>query len=186
MAQQAALSKKSMSLDLCKNFIKRVGTDQRTVQQEFEKLLCYCFHQSSIGPQDILKICSKSAVSSVWELGESIFKKETASALKIGRELLDDGEPLLPLFRQIRSQLETDYEVALMLKQGKGPSEIHQAFPFMKGPLLARHIQQAQQYGLESFEKGILVIDQMEMRSKNGEMDEYLLLELLILQLTKK
>lgn len=186
VAQQMALSKKSISFDLCKTFIKRIGTEQQIVQQELEKLLCYCYHSYSITLEDILKICSKSAFSSIWELGEAIFRRDAVSALKIGKGLLEDGEALLPIFRQIRSQLETDYEVAIMLNKGKDPSEISHVFPFMKGQLLARHIKQAQQYGIEAFEKGILAIDQMEMRSKNGEIEENLLLELLILQLTKK
>jgi DNA polymerase-3 subunit delta len=56
----------------------------------------------------------------------------------------------------------------------------------MKGQILERHIQQAQHYGLEAFKKGLLAIDESEMRAKNSSVDEKILLELLMMQLTRR
>lgn len=182
--KQAVAARKLMSYQVSQLLVKRIGNDQTLLTQELEKLICYCMEKKEITIQDVEAICSQQHVDSIWQLGEAIFRHDTATALQIGTAFLTEGQPFLPLLRQIRSQFQTEYQICLLLAQGKQAQEVTQQFPYMKGQILERHILQAQQYGLKAFKKGLLVIDEIEMRAKNSSVDEKILLELLMMQLT--
>jgi DNA polymerase-3 subunit delta len=182
--KQATVARKLISYQACQFFVKRVGNDQAVVAQEFEKLICYCSDKKEITEREIEAICSHHHVDSVWQLGEAIFRRDAAAAVRMAHALLTDGQPLLPLLRQIRGQFQTEFQICLLLAQGKQGQDITQEFPYMKGQILDRHIQQSRQYGLEAFKKGFLAIDAIEIRAKNSAIDEDILLELLMMQLT--
>lgn len=184
--KQATAARKLMSYQVCQLLVKRTGHDQALLLQELEKLICYGGDKKEITAEDIEALCPRLQVDSIWQLGEALFRRDSAAALQMAQALLTEGQALLPLLRQIRSQFQTEYQVCLLLAQGKQTQDIAQEFPYMKGQILDRHLQQARQYGLESFKKGLLALDAAEMRAKNSLVDERILLELLMMQLTIK
>lgn len=184
VGRQAAAARKLMPYPVCQHFIKTIGLDQALVAQELEKLFCYCIEKKEIGMKDIQAISSCLNVDSIWSLGESIFKRDCAAALQSAHGILNNGQPLMPLLRQLRSVLQTDFQVCLLLHQGKQAPDITAAFPYMKGKILDQHINQARNYGLKGFKNGLMAIDQAEMKIKNSAIDDAIILELLILNLT--
>lgn len=184
--KQAAVARKIISYPASELLIKRVGhEDAALVHQEWEKILCFIGDKKEITVSDIQAICAYSHADSVWQLGEAIFRRDGGAAMRTAHALLAEGQPLLPLLRQIRNQFQTEYQISLMLAQGKQSGDIAQEFPYMKGQILTRHIQQAQHYGAENLRKGLLAIDDAELRSKSFALDETILLELLITRLTE-
>ncbi len=183
--RQVADARKLISFQVCQSFVKDIGNDQILLAQELEKLLCYCIDKKEITLQDVEAICSRQQVDSIWQLGEALFRRDAAMALQIAYALLMEGQVLLPLLRQIRSQFQTEYQICLLLALGKQAQDIAQEFPYMKGNILERHLKQAQQYGLDAFKRGLLALDATEMRAKNSSVDEKILIELLIMQLTR-
>ncbi len=181
--QKAAEARKLMSFPVCQFLVKRIGTDQALLLQEIEKLICYCFEREEIKIEDVEAITSQLQCDSIWQLGEAIFQRNSGAALRIGHAFLLDGHPLLPLLRQIRSQFQTELQVALLISQGK-EGEIGTHFPYMKGQILSQHLQFARNYGFSLLKKGLLEIDKTELELKNSAMDESLLLETLLLRLT--
>jgi DNA polymerase-3 subunit delta len=165
--------------------VKQTGLDSSFLFQELEKLLCYIGDRQEITQQDVVKICHHQPSDTIWQLGEALFKRDSVSALFISQSLLIEGQSLLPLLRQIRSQFQTQLHICMMLSNGKSAHEVSQEFPYLKGNLLDRTLQQASRYGLESFKQGILAIDATELRVKNSYADEKLLMELLVIQLTR-
>ncbi|MFI0434750.1 MAG: DNA polymerase III subunit delta [Parachlamydiaceae bacterium] len=184
--KEAAAKRKLISYQACQLLVKRMGNDQSLLIQEIEKLICYCGDRKEISEEDIKAISCCEHFSTIWQLGEAIFSFNSSAALQIVRSFLTEGQPLLPLLRQIRSQFQTQYQVALLLAQGKEPQEIAQQFSYMKGQILERNIEQANRYGLKSFKLGMLAIDEAEMRTKNSAIDDHILLELLMMQLTRR
>lgn len=181
----AAQERKTISYQTCQLLVKTIGLDQGTLAQEMEKLFCYVGERKEISPQDMAAICSNLHVNTIWELGESIFLCETAKALTIFRTLLNAGEDLLPLLRQIRSQFQTGFQTASMLAVGATAADITQEFPYLKGQILERHLQRTTFYGMDRFRSGLLAIDETELHGKNSQVDESLLADLLIIKLTK-
>lgn len=185
VGKRVTAARKLISYPACQLLVKRAGCDQSLLHQEIEKLFCYCLDRNEIGVKDIEAICSHEHVDTIWQLGEAIFQRDTASALQISQGLLTGGLPLLPLLRQIRSQFQTEYQVSLLLAQGR-QSDIAGQFAYMKGKILDRHIEQAQQYGSSALKAGLLVIDETEAKAKNSVASDLILLELLIFSLTKR
>jgi DNA polymerase III subunit delta len=177
--------RKTISHQACQHLVKYAGENQALLAQELDKLLCFIGERKEVTLQDVSLICTHLPSDTGWQLGEAIFKRETASALRICKSLLGEGSALLPLLRQIRSQFQTEYQVCSLLSQEGAPASITQEFPYMKGPILERHIQMAQQYGIERLRLGLMALDTAEMQAKNSSLDHHLLAELLIIKLTK-
>lgn len=183
VSHQAMAARKLISYQVCQLLVRRMGNDHGTLLQEFEKLMCYCGDRQEITSRDVEAICSQNAVDSAWQLGEAIFRRDRVAALQIVSGLFTERHSLLSLLRHIRSQFQTEFQVALLLAQGR-EQEVSQEFPYMKGQILHRHIQIARQYGLDAFKRGLLALNTTELRLKNSSSDERTLIELLIMQLT--
>lgn len=163
--------------------LKQIGTDQAILNQEIEKLACYVGERRQVQVQDVNAVCISVNVENVWQLGEAIFRRDGAAALRIALALIQEGTPLLILLRQIRSQFQTDFQVCTILSQGGNAVDVGKQFGYMKGQILEKHIQLAKNYGIERFRKGILLIDDAEFASKNSSMENAYLVERLIAKL---
>lgn len=181
--KKAAGERIVMSYQVCQTLVRQIGADQGLIAQELTKLFCYCAGKKEISVQDVKAICTSQHADTVWQLGEALFRRDAPSAMHAAHSLLTEGQALLPLLRQIRSQFQTEFHICIMLSQGKQPHEITQEFPYMKGQILERHIQQARNYGLEGFKRGLLALDAAEMRAKNSSIDDQIIIELLVMQL---
>lgn len=183
LISRAGESGKKLDPYAAQGLVKQAGTDQSLLHQELEKLICYVGERNEITPTDVKAICSTVNVENIFQLSEALFRRDTATALRISKAILDDGTVILALLKQLRSQFETDFQVACMLAQGAAPADITQRFPYMRGTILDRHIQSARSYGMQKFKEGLLQIDAAELKAKNS-FDPTLLNELLIFQLT--
>ncbi len=184
VGQRMAAARKLIAYPTCQVLAKQTAGDQALLAQEVEKLLCYCIERQEVTLQDVERICTRESSDSIWHLGEAIFRRDRRAALERLGSLLGEGQALLPILRQLRSQFQTDYQVALLLAQKRPVQEITQSFPYMKGQILEKHLYQAREYGLSAFKKGILVLDETEQRLKNSFADEKRLVELLVFKLT--
>lgn len=187
VSKQAAAARIIMPHPVCQLLVKSIGTDHSLLEKEFEKLLCYIGEKKEITQKDVEAICTHFDTQTVWQLGEAIFRFDAAAALPICRQLLSQGQGLLPFLRQIRSQFETGLQISSILSREDGQiSEISQNFPYMKGQILDKNVQQAKNYGLERYKRGLLAIDEAEFQSKNVQIDDELLAELLLIKLTTR
>lgn len=185
VSKQASTARKVMAHPACQHFVKQIGGDQNLIASEFEKLLCFIGDKKEITIQDISTICSSLPTETIWQLGESIFRRDTQNALRTARLLLsENGSSLLPFLRQLRSQFQTGYQISQILARGGNASEVSQEYPYMKGQILDRNIQMAQHYGVSRYKRGLLAIDDTELQVKNSQIEEDLLAELLIIKLT--
>ena len=166
--------------------VKQIGTDQLLLQNELQKIICYVDSRSKIEAADIAAICTSVNTENAWQLSEAIFKRDTATALRITRALLDDGTALIALLRQIRSQFQTDFQICSMLAQGKTGADVSKEFPYMRGTILDKHLSQSHSYGMLSFKRGIMAIDKTELQAKNSGLDNTFLADMLIVTLTQK
>jgi DNA polymerase III subunit delta len=182
---QADLLGKKIENSTSHHLIKQVGTDAATLHQELQKLACYLGSRNEIKITDITAICTGTSQDTIWQLGEALFHGNGSAAMRISKSLLQDGTPFLVLLRQIRTQFQTEFHVCSILANGGTPNDISRQFPYMKGNLLDRHIQMAQNYGLKRFKEALLSIDQADRQAKNSGIDIDCIAEILILNLTR-
>lgn len=177
---------KSIDSTCCRQLIQLLGTQKERVYNELQKLFCYIGGRNSISTQDIAAIISPIPSDTCWQLGEAIFRRDGATALRICKELLSDETPFFVLLRQLRSQFQTELQVCSILNQERDPSAVTRQFPYMKGTILERHVGYSKNYGMRGFISGLLKIDEVELQAKNSGLETSFLAELLMVKLTTK
>jgi DNA polymerase-3 subunit delta len=186
IAEKVAADGKQIDPQAVQYLIKRLGHEQELIHNELEKLYCYIGDRGGIAIADIAAIGSSVNVENVWQLGDAIFSFDVNSAMRISKALVEDGSALLVLLRQLRTQFESKYQICSLIHSGQGSGEVMKQFPYMKGQILNKNIQQAQHYGMNRFKNGLIAIDLVERQAKNSLAEPDLLLELLIVKLTTK
>ncbi|CDR34160.1 DNA polymerase III subunit delta [Criblamydia sequanensis] len=173
---------KKLSFDGAKKITASLGLDKELLHSELEKLVSYVGEKKEIQLKDVLEVSFEIPSDTAWQLGEAIFQRKASEAHQIVSNLLKNGTPPLQILKQIRSQFQTDFQVASLLSQGKRKEDISLEFPYMKGFILDQHIK-ASYYGLESFKKGFLAIDASDLELRNSSIDPEFSIEKLVLNL---
>lgn len=165
--------------------LRQIGPDKGVLEQELFKLVCYVGERTTITAEDVATICLTQNVQNAWLLGESLLKKDIKGALEASRAAISDGGNIIQMMRQARSQFATQLQIATILENGMGASEVVQQYPYMKGSILERNLQIAQLTGSEKLKKGILAIDATELHAKNSQTDPQFLADQLIFNLAR-
>lgn len=184
LQQEAAREGKQVGSQVAQMLVKQLGTDQMLLSSELQKLICYVGEKKVIADSDIAAVSSAVNLENGWQLGEAIFRRDAATALRISKGLLLDGTALIALLRQVRSQFQTEFQVCSILMHGGTPADVSKEFPYMKGTILERRVRQSQSYGPQRFKQGILAIDEAEIQAKNSSTDPEFLVERLMIKLT--
>lgn len=179
---QALLAKKHFPSSAAEQLVRWSGGSSAMLKQEWQKILLYVGDKREIGAFDVAAVAVDASVETPWEMGEAVFRGDTEKALFVGRHLLQEAQGLFPLLRQLRGQLESQYQILVFSETGR-EDEIIAHFPYLKGSLLTKRLQMARQYGKKRLQKGMLLLDQAEARLKNAEVEEFLLWDLLLIQL---
>lgn len=171
---------KKITPQVAKLLVKQIGTDQSALFQEMEKLLCYTLDKQVVEMSDVSAITAAASLETIWQLGEALFNRQAEAAFRIASALVDEGNPILTLLRQVRSQFQTEFQVCCILDAGGTKQDVSAQFPYMKGFILDRHVQQATNYGRHRFKKALIKIDETEMAVKSSAVGPEILLDLLI------
>lgn len=166
--------------------IHQIGINQNILDQELFKLYCYMGEKSHIKIEEIQAICSSFNSHTIWELSDAIFSFFTGKALKAIHALLFDGASLLGLLYQLRTQFQTQLQIASILTNSQSKEEITKTFPYIKGNILNKKVSEIQNYGLERLKKGLILINEYELKAKNSGENPNMLAELLVIHLSKK
>jgi DNA polymerase III subunit delta len=100
--------------------VRRVGEDLQTLQNELLKLICYVGEAERISESDIVATCSSSAEAVIWDLTDSIVKKDSDQAMACLHRLLEEGKKSHQLFSMICWQIRQLIELQDHLRRG-GP-----------------------------------------------------------------
>lgn len=163
--------------------LKQIGTDQALLTQEIEKLYCYLGERKEITAADVAAICVSVHLENAWQLCEAILARNPKDSLRIAKGLLMDGSALIAVLRQIRSQMQTDYQICSILEGGGTSVDVSTQFPHLRGFILDKRINGARAYSLNRFKKAMLLIDKTESLAKSSQGSDDFLLEMLIIKL---
>ncbi len=185
IAETLAVDGRRIAQAASQQLVKLLGPEPSILQNELQKLICFIGERKEIQLGDIYSLTTQLAVETGWQLGEAIFSRDAAAALRISKAILNDGVPFILLLRQLRSQFQTGLNILGILAQGGTSVDITQQFPNLKGNILERNLRMAQKYGYKRYKEGLLEVDAAELRSKNSGIDHDLLAELVMIKLTE-
>lgn len=159
--------------------VEYIGTDKRALMSELEKLAIYAIDQPMITVSDVSALCRIVPKENVFKLSEALLMRDGKRAVSLLLSLQHEGVQPLALLRLLRQQFEVDLQVALLCRQGQ-EEEISNLYPYMKGFILQQHKKQAESYGIASFKKGLVAIDESEVRIKSMNVEPDILIAALI------
>lgn len=168
---------------LAKRLITSVGKEEEMLLQELKKVVCYVGLRKQIAPADLDAIVTTRPQETLWQLGEAIFRSDTAASIEIGKTLLEES-PFLALLAHLKSQVQTSLEMLAHYEKG-GEGALSKAFPYLKGGLLEKKIASFTQYGALRLKQAFLMIVEMEVRAKNSSTAPELLLDILLFRLCR-
>ncbi|GAB4238401.1 MAG: hypothetical protein Tsb0021_18140 [Chlamydiales bacterium] len=160
------------------------GADKSHLRHEIDKLITYVDERNEITMQDISALCAKIDKETLWQLLDAIVARHAGGALKALHSLLTQQEETIGILRQLRSHMQKGLHLCSLLKQGADSQQITNTYPYMKGTILKKNIQQCNGYGLQSFQEALIAIDATETELKNSSLNSTVLIEQLIFKLT--
>lgn len=153
-----------------KYFIETCGTSMLVLINEIRKLIEYVGENGKITKTDVDKLCIKELDSVIFNLTDSIGKKDIANSLKILNELLYNKEPiqmiLITLYRHFRklymTQLAEEYSMGIAEVLELKPNQMF---------LVTKYKQQARYFGKKELKIIMKRLIDLDYNSKIGLID---------------
>jgi DNA polymerase-3 subunit delta len=161
-----------------------VGRDLRLLDQEIDKLLVYADGQT-IGADDVRLLVSRARETSVFDLVDSLGRRQTARALELLHRLLDAGEAPLYLLTMLVRQVRILIQVSELRQQGLSAQEMAAELglhPFV----VEKGLDQARNFDLAQLEAAHRRLVETDWSIKTGTIEEVLALDLLVVDLASR
>jgi len=154
------------------------------IHQELEKLIAYIGNNEVITLKDIQTVVSENKINDSFALTEAIQNKDTSTAIKLINKQLDDGDPIQQIMGTMRWMLTRLWQGKELLQKG----DRYNLSKELRIPsfFLNKFINQAEKFTIEELKKGLIKTFELEKLMRTYSLPENLVLELLIIQLTKK
>ena len=115
---------KTLNLSDARILIDLVGPDLLTLQNQIRLLAVFVGEKGSISGEDIHRLFSQSAEQEVFALTRALSEGDSSQAFSSLRRILGQGEPPVRLLALLARHYRLVFKAKLLLKKGKGPSEI--------------------------------------------------------------
>lgn len=143
-----------------------VGGSWVGLMNEWEKLTTFAIGEALITAQHVKNVCCLTQSVTGWALAEAILDQDFKKAFRIITQLLQQGEALFSILRQVRSQLMTSLQILSLTETGQG-EKIELKWPYLKGSLLHKQIAAAKKYGERRLIEALEVLDKVEFKAKD-------------------
>lgn len=149
------------------------------ILNEVKKLCAYAGDRTKVTESDVVKVCTKSVKSRVFDLTDAIGAKQTAKALSLLNDMDVLKEPMPKIMYMIARQFRQLVQVKLLLGDGANQARIASHFkipPFIAGKLM----DQARRYSMDKLEQAIATGLELDLAIKTGQLRDKAAVELMI------
>lgn len=153
------------------------------ILNEIKKLCAYAGDRTKITESDVMKVCTKSVKSRVFDLTDAIGAKQTAKALSLLNDMDVLKEPMPKIMFMIARQFRQLVQVKLLVGDGANQGKIASHFkvpPFIAGKLM----EQAKRYSMDKLEQAIATGLELDLAIKTGQLRDKAAVELMITSLS--
>lgn len=176
---------KGMSQGVASYFVRKVGDNMQMLETELEKLISYVWYKNEITAQDINEICVTTIEDRIFEMIDSLSKKDQKATLANYHDLLAKKEAPV----KILTLINREYWKLLCMKElfDKGKSRqqvadavgVNEYMVSVRMPILAKYTQKQLK---ECFRKGV----EADYNFKSGRMNDQMAVELLLIEFTSQ
>jgi len=156
-------AKKRISPQALATLMQRLPSDRLLLQQEIDKLLCFCADKEEISQKDVEAISSISHEMNLFHLARELVwgqRKTTPN--------LSDVSFLIPLVSQLRSQMEIGLKMGALLRRKASQEEISKSFPRLFPKALIEAQEGSLRKGEAYFRNGLLDLFELEFGLKTS------------------
>ena len=165
--------------------LAKTGNDMENLEQELEKLFCYCMNHTEITAADIDEICTTQIGNHIFDMVDAVAAKEQKKALDYYYDLLTLKEPPMRILYLLTRQFRILMEVKEMDRTGVPPKEIAAKVGIMPF-LVGKYRTQAKAFTRKELRGIVEAGVQTEEDVKTGKMGDILSVELFLVQYSSK
>lgn len=175
-------SNKKITNNTLTYFLNQVGTNMLNIQNEIEKLICYCIDEEVITKDAIDNVCITQITNEIFKMIDAIANKQKQLALKLYYNLIALKERPLSILFLITKHFNQLLQIKSLFKNNKTNVEIAsqvQIPPFA----VSKYISQAKNFNNIQLINNLKYCTNIEEKIKTGELNEQIGLEILIIGL---
>ena len=121
--------------------VDRMGPNPVRLRNELERLALWAGAEGAVGAADLEAMVADTSEAAVWSLSDALVEGDAAAALRIGEQLIDQGENVTGLIYGLASRLRGACAAAAQLAEGTPPKQVESSLkmhPYAAKQLVAR------------------------------------------------
>lgn len=121
--------------------VERMGPEPLRLRHELERLALWAGDSGQVTAADIEAMIADTSEAAVWTLSDAVVEGDARTALRVGEQLIEQGENVTGLIYGLASRLRAACAAAAMLEEGMPPREVESQLkmhPYAAKQLVAR------------------------------------------------
>ena len=121
--------------------VERMGPEPLRRRNERERLALWAGEDGKVSATDLEEMIADTSEAAVWTLSDAVVEGDARTALRVGEQLIEQGESVTGLIYGLASRLRSACTAAAMLEEGVPPREVESALkmhPYAAKQLVAR------------------------------------------------
>jgi len=104
--------------------VERMGANPVRLRTELERLALWAGEGGEVGVADLEEMIADTSEAAVWSLSDALIEGDAAAALRIGEQLIGQGENVTGLIYGLASRLRGACAAAAQLEEGIPPGQV--------------------------------------------------------------
>jgi DNA polymerase-3 subunit delta len=104
--------------------VERMGPEPLRLRNELERLALWAGEGGEVTAADLEEMIADTSEAAVWTLSDAVIEGDAATALRVGEQLIEQGENVTGLIYGLASRLRAACAAAAMLEEGIPPREV--------------------------------------------------------------
>lgn len=121
--------------------VERMGAEPLRLRNELERLALWAGEGGQVTAADLEEMIADTSEAAVWTLSDAVVEGDARTALRVGEQLIEQGENVTGLIYGLASRLRAACAAAAMLEEGTPPREVEGSLkmhPYAAKQLVAR------------------------------------------------
>jgi DNA polymerase-3 subunit delta len=104
--------------------VERMGAEPLRLRNELERLALWAGAGGQVTAADLEEMIADTSEAAVWTLSDAVIEGDARTALRVGEQLIEQGENVTGLIYGLASRLRAACAAAAMLEEGVAPREV--------------------------------------------------------------
>jgi DNA polymerase-3 subunit delta len=104
--------------------VDRMGASPVRLRNELERLALWAGEGGEVSAADLDEMIADTSEAAVWSLSDALLERDAAGALRIGEQLIGQGENVTGLIYGLASRLRSACAAAAQLEEGVPPAQV--------------------------------------------------------------